>query len=191
MEMIEKDKNKEITFFTFSIIITLFLAGLTYLFDFGGSILGALFGGMIIRQTLIKGDKLELKEERKLTSTIEITTFGFFVYFFLFWIGLNADYYALYKNAFLPISIIILTFIGKSLGALIGAILSGLKDKEKFLIAIGMNTKGEVDIMIPTLMFSIGILDKYLFSSLVFMSITLTLFSSIIFRYLLKRYHYI
>ena len=189
MKEIESNKSKDIDYFTLSIIITLFLAVLSTQFDFGGSILGAIFSGIIIKHTLLKGDKLEIKEEHHLTKIIEITTFGFFAPFFLFWIGLNSNLEVLFLNPFLSIFLIILAFSGKFLGSYLGNFLAKGNKKEGIIIGFGMNTKGEVDIMVATLIYSLGFFGKELFSSLIFMSLITTLISPIFFKYLIKKHN--
>lgn len=188
MKIIERQKST-ITFFTVSIMITLFLAMLSQFLDLGGSILGALFGGMMIRYALLTGDKYEQKEERDITKIIEVTTFGFFAPFFFIWIGLSVNLQILFDKPFFIILFILLGIFGKLLGSVFGNKFAGGKLWQGYIIAWGMNTKGGVDIMIATLALTSGIININLFSILVFMSFASTLISPIMFKILVKKHH--
>lgn len=188
MKAVEKEKST-ITFFTVSILIALALAAVTNKFGLGGAILGALFGGIIIRHTLLTGDLYERREETYITNIIEVTTFGFLAYFFFLWIGLNVNISVINEFPLLTILFIILATIGKLLGALFGNKLAKGRSSEGLIIGWGMNTRSEVDIMVATLALSTGIITVNLFSLLIFMSFATTVISPTIFRFRAKKHH--
>ncbi len=188
MKLVEKEKST-INFFAVSVMIILFLAMVTQFLDLGGSILGSLFGGIIIRHTLLSGDKYEQKEEKSITDVIEVTTFGFFAPFFFIWIGLNVNLSILFEAPLITLLFVALGISGKMIGSLLGNRLARGRMWEGFIIGWGMNIRSGVDIMIATLALTAGIISIDLFSVLIFMSFATTVISPIVFERLVKKHH--
>ncbi|MGM5484902.1 MAG: cation:proton antiporter [Nanobdellota archaeon] len=188
MKAVEKEKST-VSFFSVSIMIALFLALTTKFFELGGSILGALFGGIIIRHALLSGDEYERKEENYITSIIEVTTFGFFAPFFFMWIGINVNLPALFEYPLYAILFVVMATLGKVVGSTIGNRMAKGKHWEGMIIGWGMNTRSGVDIMVASLALSVGIISVNLFSILILTSFITTIISPVMFKYLVKHHH--
>jgi len=188
MKAIEKNKSS-VDFFSVSIMITLFLATITQYFDLGGSILGALFAGIMIRHTLLAGDKFEKKEEKYITDAIEVTTFGFFAPFFFLWIGFNVNLYVFFTYPIFALIFLAVGLSGKLYGSILGNYFSGNKRWEGTIIGWAMNTRGGVDIMIATLALTAGLITINFFSLLIFVSFATTVISPVMFKVLVKKHH--
>ncbi len=190
MKYVEK-KGSNVDLFYVSITITLFLAAVSNILGLE-SIIGALFAGVLIRQTLLRGSGHDKYNERRITDVIEMVTFGFLAPFFFLWIGLQIDFAVFSRSpltivfAFLITSVAI---IGKLLGSIIGTKISGGKFREGYVTGWGMNTRGAVVLIISTLMLHEQIISELIFSSIVFMVIVTTIVSPVIFRALAKRHH--
>lgn len=188
MKVTEREKSR-VDFFAVSIIVTLFLALFTEYLDLGGSILGALFSGIIIRSTLLKGDRYEQREEKDITSVIEITTFGLLAPFFFIWVGLNIDVETLIVYPLFTIILIIVALSGKLIGSIIGSKINKGTIYEGIIIGWGMNARFDVELLIATIVLGHSLINQSLFSTIVFVSLVTTLISTIVFKLLVKKHH--
>ncbi len=187
MKYVEKSRSK-VDFFSIALIVALLLAVISLQLGFS-SILGALFAGIIIRHTLLSGDRFEKRQEHQIAGTIETMTFGLLVPFFFIWIGLNTDITSLYLQPVFTILLIIVAFIGKIYGSVIGMGVAKGKKKEGYIIGWGMNIRGDVGYIVAALVLAEGLITKPVFSAIVVTGFITTFFSPVIFKNMLKRYH--
>ena len=80
--------------------------------------------------------------------------------------------------------------VGKLVGAGIGARMGGLNPKEMALIAISMNGRGAVELIIASVGIELGIINDVYFSILVVMAFVTTLIPPVAMGGLLNRYGY-
>ena len=123
-----------------------------------------------------------------MTGLVEVAVFGFLAPFFFIWIGLNFHLGSvLGANMLFVACLIAFAFAAKFIGSFVGAISSGISVRESAMIGIGMNVRGEMDLVIATLAFSAGLLSQAIFSAFVIASLLLTLFCSVMFKLLVSK----
>jgi Kef-type K+ transport system membrane component KefB len=188
MKMVEKERSK-VDFFAVTILIAMFLAIVSQYLDLGGSILGALFSGIVVRATLIKGDLFERKEEKDITSIIEQTTFGLLAPFFFIWVGLNMNVNILVISPLFAIFLVFVALLGKIIGAIFGNRLNHGTAEEGWIIGWGMNARFDVELLIAAIVLGHGLITQNLFSTIVFVSFACTFISTIAFKFYVKKHH--
>ena len=148
--------------------------------------LGAILGGLILNLSLKKRKKVGIEEEKEITSIISNITFGFLIYFFLFWIGTQFDFTNFGDNMILGILFAIIAFVGKFMATMFATRNFSENIRNKFLIGTGLSSKGGVELIIATIGLKAGIIGPDIFSSLIFMSVLLTILSPMLFNYFVK-----
>jgi P-type Ca2+ transporter type 2C len=188
LKFLEKNKSST-SIFSLALIISFFLAAVTQFFELGGSVLGAILGGIIVNYALLKGDKFMKHQQKIITDIIEMVTFGFFAPFFYIWIGFNVNITIFFKYPFHIFILFLLLTFSKLFGSMVGNKLSGGKLKEGFIMGLAMNTKGGVDVMILSLALISGVINHDLFSLIICVSFLATIISPILFEKLVKKHH--
>jgi Kef-type K+ transport system membrane component KefB len=86
--------------------------------------------------------------------------------------------------------VLLVAIVGKLVGAGIGARMGGLNPKETALVAISMNGRGAVELIIASVGIELGIINDVYFSILVVMAFITTLIPPVAMGTLLNRYGY-
>ncbi|MGA1848643.1 MAG: cation:proton antiporter [Thermoplasmatota archaeon] len=139
--------------------------------------IGAFLGGMAIRESL----------NRSTQQAIGRWSFGFFAPVFFSWVGFSVTFSGEALSLFLPM-LIVLGFLGKVVGAGLGARLSGLNWAESFLVGLGMNGRAAVDLVLASVALQAGIIGRDLYSALVFNAIIMALATPILLKYFTTRF---
>lgn len=176
------------TLFLVSLIVATFMASLSTYLQLGG-IIGALLGGMLIRHVLIKTGEEGKKEEETITELIEVVTFSFFAPFFFIWIGINTDITRIIADPMLGILLTCIAVVGKIVGSILGNWIARGTLIEGMTIGWGMNSRGEVELVVAELARDSGLINTDLFSALIFMAVVTTFLSPLLFKWLLHKYH--
>ncbi|MCA9495888.1 MAG: cation:proton antiporter [Nanoarchaeota archaeon] len=149
--------------------------------------LGAILGGLILNLSLKKRKKIGQREEEAITLMISNITFGFLIYFFLFWIGTQFDLTNVSNNLLIGLLFAVIAFFGKFIGTLFATEHTKESLKTKFLVGTGLSSKGGVELVIATIGLKAGIINSEIFSSLIFMSVLLTILSPMLFNYFVRK----
>jgi Kef-type K+ transport system membrane component KefB len=180
-------KDKSIThLFTGAVVITLVLALVTLYLGLG-SIVGALFAGIIVREVLLTGKKRPW-EEHNIANAIHIVSFGFLVPVFFVWVGINTDITAIILHWKLVLILTIIAITGTVLGSIIGILARKGSWKEGMLIGWGVTPKGDVELVIATLALGSALITQEIYSALIMMAMITTLVAPIFFRHFVKKY---
>ncbi|MBN1390189.1 MAG: cation:proton antiporter [Candidatus Thermoplasmatota archaeon] len=126
--------------------------------------IGAFLGGMAIRDSL----------NRQTKQAIGKWSFGFFAPVFFSWIGFSVTFSGVAISWLVPI-LVVLGMTGKVVGAGLGARLSGLNWAESLLVGVGMNGRAAVDLVLASVALGSGIIDRDLYSAVVFNAIIMAL----------------
>ncbi len=123
-------------------------------------VIGAFLAGLIL------GPFLKRSEKEIFSNWI----WGLFAPLFFAWVGFSVLFSS---SAFgIPLLLIVATaFIGKIVGAGAGAFFSGLKPVESLAVGFGMNGRAAVELIIAEIALRNGIIDRNIFSAVVFMAI--------------------
>lgn len=185
-KLLDSKPNKS-ELFTASFIIVLFMAAASNYLELG-SVIGALLAGIIIKQTLIKENKES--EEREVADIIETVTFGFLEPLFFIWIGLNANLGLLVINPWLAVILTVLALLGKLIGSIIGAWMSKENMHTALLVGWGLNARGAVELIAAEIGRKYGLISDEIYAAIVFMAFFTTIISPIVFKNLVKYFHF-
>jgi len=179
-------EERSITYlFTGAIVITLILALVTLYLGLG-SIVGALFAGIIVRDVLLGGKKSNPWEEHNIAKAIHIVSFGFLVPIFFAWVGMNTDITTVILEWKLIVLLLVLAILGSVLGSVLGTLVHGGNWLEGFVVGWGLVPKGDVELVIATLALTQGLITESIFSALIMMALFATLVAPVVFRYFMK-----
>ncbi|MFH1677175.1 MAG: cation:proton antiporter [bacterium] len=135
------------------------------------AITGTYLAGVLIGQT---------SHRHELTEKIGIITYGFFVPIFFVNIGLEANILTLGGNmAWFTLAICVAAILGKIVGSLVGAKMSGFSLAESIRVGTGMVSRGEVGLIVASVGLSAGIINKEVFSVMIVMVLVTTLVTPI------------
>jgi Kef-type K+ transport system membrane component KefB len=176
------------TIFMGALIIVLLMAALAE-FLHVGALVGALFAGLTVRRILLYGNEKKPWEEHLISNTIHIIAFGFLVPMFFIWIGLTIDVPLIIDNIWLSLLFFAIACVGTIGGTILGVLRAKGSFNEGLLIGIGLNPKGDVELVLAAFALQVGIISKGVFSALVIMAIATTLISPILFRYIITKEH--
>jgi len=132
------------------------------------AILGAFIMGIAL------GDSVHLHERAR--EIIHQFVTNIFAPLFMVSIGLHVNFIE-HFNLVLILLVLGLAFVGKIVGAGAGAIAGGLNFRDSAAVAMGMNARGAMEIILGTLAFRAGIIQVELFVALVVMALVTSLAS--------------
>jgi len=164
------------THFSAALLITLLLAVIAEALGLG-VLVGAMFGGALVRHILLSKAVHKPWEEHQLAESVHTFSFGFFVPMFYVWVGFNTGLTELAANWWLGLLFAVIASIGSLTGTILGSRGSGKSLNESLVIGWGINGKGDVELVLAALALKVGWIDAALFSTLVLMA-ALTMFAS-------------
>jgi K+:H+ antiporter len=125
-------------------------------------VFGAFVAGIVLHQTP------RLRKET--VAKLESVTFGVLAPIFFGIVGLRVNLWALGGGQMLGI-VIAVACVGKLVGCSLGAIWGGMRFWEAASIAVAMNARGAMEIVVATIGLSLGILTPQMFSIIVMVAI--------------------
>ncbi len=139
-------------------------------------IIGAYLGGLSIREVLRSGEK----------EVLENWIWGFFAPLFFAWTGFSVVFSkdAIGIGLFI---IVIIAFFGKVFGGGFGAYISGFSLKSAIEIGIGMNGRAAVELIVANIALTSGLIDRNIYSTLVFMAVIMALSTPILLKWYIKK----
>lgn len=187
LKFFDREKSSTARFMG-SLIILLLIASLSEFLGVG-VLIGAMVAGMLIRQTIIKDVVIPNWEEHDIARSIHIIAFGFLIPLFFVWIGINTNITSIATNFWFIILLVVIATVGTVGGTIIAILLDKGSLSEGMLLGWGLNSKGDIELILAALALSAGIITTGIFTALVMMSLLTTLISPIIFRKLVFAYH--
>ena len=128
-----------------------------------------------------------IPEARKLAhESLYQTTSGIFATLYFVSIGLKANFVANF-DLLLVAFVLMVACAGKISGVFMGATLGGKKPREALVVALGMNARGAVGIVLTTIAMEYGLIDQRIFVALVIMALATSVLSAVGIKYLLGR----
>lgn len=125
-------------------------------------VFGAFVAGIMLHQTP--------RLRRETIARLEAVTFGVLAPIFFGIVGLRVNLWALGGGHMLGI-VIAVACVGKLVGCSLGAYWGGLRFWEAMSIAVAMNARGAMEIVVATIGLSLGILTPQMFSIIVMVAI--------------------
>jgi hypothetical protein len=142
----------------------------------------AIFGSFIVGIAL--GDSIHMSKKTK--EIIHDFVSNIFAPLFFVSIGLKVNFISNF-NPWLVLAIMVMAFLGKTIGCTLGARLSGFKRNEALAIGFGMNARGAMEIILATLAHQAKLIDEYMFVALVVMAIVTSMTSGYFIRYFIPK----
>ncbi len=142
------------------------------------AILGAFIAGIAF------GDSVHLHEKAR--EIIHQFVTNIFAPLFFVSIGLKVDFISNF-DASIVLFVLVIAYVGKVVGAGLGAYWGGLNRNESLAIGFGMNARGAMEIILGTLALDAGLIKANLFVALVIMALLTSLTSAPFMRYFLDK----
>ncbi|MBV9498638.1 MAG: cation:proton antiporter [Acidobacteriaceae bacterium] len=141
------------------------------------AVFGAFIAGVMIGRSarLRKSDRTEL----------EVVTVGVFAPVFFAYSGLKVDVLALHGWTILAIFLGV-AILGKLLGCSGGALLAGRSWRESLAVAVGMNARGGMGIIVALLGLSLGVLTQEMYAIIIVTAIVTSLLTPPLLGFLLS-----
>jgi Kef-type K+ transport system membrane component KefB len=112
------------------------------------------------------------------------TTAGIFATMYFVSIGLKANFVANFDLR-LAGFVLLVACAGKISGVFLGATLGGKKPHEALMVALGMNARGAVGIVLTTVALEYGLIDQRIFVALIVMALATSVLSAVGIKHLL------
>lgn len=182
LQIFEEEKT-EAGLFMAALIITILMASLSDFFGLG-SLLGAIFAGIFVREILLQRGKRW--EEHDISKTIHTISYGFFIPLFFVWVGLNLNLQSITANFSMIFIFTLIALFGTVIGSAIGVFLYERQFRKGITVGFGVSPKGDTELVVSLLAYQAKIISLEVFSALVFMAVSVTIISSLAFRRLVK-----
>jgi Kef-type K+ transport system membrane component KefB len=130
----------------------------------------AVFGAFIAGVMLGRSARLRRSDR----SELQALTIGVFAPVFFAYSGLKVDLFALHGVGLLAL-VLGIAIAGKLIGCTTGAMLFGLKARESLAVAIGMNARGGMEIIVGLIGLSLGVLTQEMYAIIVMVAIVTSL----------------
>lgn len=154
--------------FTVALVVSLIFAFFAALVDLH-MIIGGFIAGLFLRQAQLDPDIYE-----HMYGVIYDLAMGFFAPIFFVSVAFDLTLDVFTQDLRLLVLILTAAFVGKIVGSWLFALPTKLSSNEGFVIGLGMNGRGTVEIVIVSIALSAGVIDQGLFSVLVFTAIFTT-----------------
>ena len=143
------------------------------------AVLGAFLAGALVR------NRLDTETER----VFQMVTLGLFAPIFFATAGLRVDLSGLFTLDTLLVVGVTLTVavLGKALGVVLGATLTDLSRVETVCLAIGLNARGAMELVVAALGLAIGILTPIIYAVIVLVAIVTSVMTPPLLRRALSR----
>ena len=106
------------------------------------------------------------------------TTAGIFATLYFVSIGLKTNFIANFDVA-LVVFVLLVACIGKISGVYLGATLGGKQPREALVVALGMNARGAVGIVLTTVALEYGLIDQRIFVAFIVMALATSVLSAV------------
>lgn len=154
--------------FTVALMVSLAFAVFAMLVDLH-VIIGGFVAGLFLRQADINEEVFEHIYD--VTYDLAI---GVFAPIFFVTVGFELTLDVFSEDLSLLLALVVVAFFSKIVGSWLFALPTELSSREGFVVGLGMNGRGAVEIVIASIGLSAGIIDTQLFSILVFIAVFTT-----------------
>jgi Kef-type K+ transport system membrane component KefB/nucleotide-binding universal stress UspA family protein len=137
------------------------------------AVFGAFVAGCVLRQI----PALRAETLHKLESV----TFSVFAPIFFGVVGLKVDLWKLGSGKMLGVVLVVAT-AGKLIGCTAGSMLGGLRIWESLSIAVAMNARGAMELVVATIGLSLGLLNQEMFSIIVMVAVVTSFMAPVLLR---------
>jgi len=139
----------------------------------------AFFGGVFVHK--------QIGRTKKKITELEKILFYFVSPFFYVAMGINFSALSIILEPSLLLIIIIVAFLGKMSGTMLTMPFTKLKVKQLYLMGLGMNSRGAVELALAFMAFRAGFLPVGVYSGLIVMALITTLLFPLFFNRLVSK----
>lgn len=132
--------------------------------------LHAVFGAFIAGVMIGRSARLHRLDR----TDLEAATVGVFAPVFFGYSGLKADFFAIHQ-VWVALAVLAIAIAGKLIGCTAGARLSGLGWRESLAVAIGMDARGGMGIIVGLIGLNLGVLGPEMYAILIMVAIVTSL----------------
>ncbi len=141
-------------------------------------IIGAYIAGLFVREEIMSASLFQKMHDRFLAIS-----HGFLGPIFIMSIALKINLSVIIKEFWFVLVLFLVAFLGKLLGVYLGGTLSNNTKKESLIMGLGMNGRGEIELIIALIGLQLGIINQNYLSILVMVAFATTLIAPIILNY--------
>lgn len=145
-------------------------------------VIGTFFAGLLVYKEIIGKENME-----KINSIFSPITFGFLSPIFFAFIGMEFYAQSITEHIHLFVILLAVAIAGKIGGGFIGGKIAGFSNSDSKIIGYLVNSRGMVELVIATIGFELGIIDKTLFTVIVAVGFITTIMAPIMARMTLRR----
>ncbi len=164
-------------FFAFILIFSTITETLGFHF-----VIGAFFAAMLINEKLV--GKKNIESFHKTTNSLAM---GFLAPIFFAGIGLEFNISSI-TNIKLLIAVIAVSYLSKIIGGYLGGRFAGLSNSFSLTMAIGLNARGIMELVIANIAYKAGLISNEIFSILVIMGVLTTLTTPVMLKKGFEKY---
>lgn len=154
--------------FTVALMISLAFALLAILVDLH-MIIGGFVAGLFLKQADIHEEIFD-----HIYNVTYDLAMGVFAPIFFVTVGFELTLEVFTQDLLLLLILVVIAFVSKIAGSWLFALPTELTSREGFVVGLGMNGRGAVEIVIASIGLSAGVIDTQLFSILVFIAVFTT-----------------
>ncbi len=154
--------------FTVAMLVALLFAAIAHGLGLH-MIIGGFIAGMFLRQADISRGLY-----KRLHTVVYDLAIGFFAPIFFVTVGFDLSLSVFRQDLWILVLLTGVAFVGKIVGSWLGGLPTKLSSREGFVIGLGMNGRGTVEIIIASIGLSAGVITQDLFTILVFLAIFTT-----------------
>ena len=164
LRQVRRREGSGVDAMTVTVVVTLLLAVLTQVAR-SDAVLGAYIAGILIGRSRFF--------QRRIATQLESVTMSVFAPVFFATAGLRIDLAGLGSGSALMWAgiVLVIAIATKVIGAFAGARLGSLSNREGLALAIGLNCRGAVEVVIATVGLTIGVLSSTAYTAIVLMAI--------------------
>lgn len=145
-------------------------------------IVGAFFAAMLISESLIGKENLNAIE-----GTTNNIAMGFLAPIFFAGIGLEFNVGAI-SHWGLLVAVVLVSYLSKIVGGYAGGRIAGLNNRVSFMLGIGLNARGIMELVIANIAYKAGLISTEVFSILIIMGVLTTLTTPLLLKRAFNRF---
>ncbi|MBI4441225.1 cation:proton antiporter [Candidatus Woesearchaeota archaeon] len=185
LRVFEQEQSRSYLFMG-AFILVLFVAWLAEMLGVG-SLIGAFITGVLVRYALLTGQQRRYWEEHEISRSVHTIAFGFLIPIFFVWVGVNTQIVAVFQQLPLIIPLFIIDVVGTVLGSMLAVRFIGRTWREGYQVGWGVIPKGDTELVIASLALEARLIDRRLFSAIVFVAFICTIIGPVMFKYALGK----
>ena len=162
------------------ILVVAFASGVVTQYIGVEAVLGAFVAGVVVVRSRYLTDGAR--------ESLESLTAAFFAPLFFATAGLRVDLSVMTAaTAAWVVAAIVVAMLAKSAGAFLGGLVAALAPRENLAVAVGLNARGTLEIVVATVALSLGVFSQTAYTLVIVLAMTTSLLTPALLRLVLRR----